>query len=356
MLRYLGNKVAQSQPPKAKKRKHWRVFSRFRSKIARTPWLKEYYKNLGIILSNSRDRIIFLILDSLLIILLLRLLSISLSLTTNIISQVVFLLFFLALLYVPIAYLWRGAFQLSFEISLNSSIYDARYYIKELKKPKSIKNYRTFQGRTNRVRENLKNLVEYSEILSPPIFNYELDRLQKRIDIFFNSASEVLVPINKLFSRAAEVAQEEAEEAETYYADQEPSEEEIQAMQEQQLSDMTGEIATFDLDAMDEFMRYLLIALFEKETARYSPFSFKHPVNLIVLSRFFGTWNSVISSCPNSKRIFEKASADIEDYYKQLGSIATKRRERMWQLRDEAFIVILSVGISTLVQYLIQHV
>lgn len=346
--------MAQPPPLEAKKRNLWGVFSKFEDKIARTYLQKEYYKDFRIILSNSLNRLIFLVLDSVLIGLSLYLLSISLNQATNIVGQLVFLLFFLALLYLPFIYFYRSFIQLNFEISLNSSIYDARYYIEELRKPKTIKNYRSFQGRINRVRENLKDFVEYSEILSPPIFNYELDRLQKRIDIFFNCASEVLVPINKLFSRAEEFEREEARAYDE--SSQAPSDEEILEMVEEQSRDITGEISNFDLGAMDEFMGYLWIALFEKETKRYSPLSFKHPVNLIVLSRFFEGWNSVISSCSNSKAIFEKANKDIENYYKQLGRIESKRREQMWQLRDEALIVILSVGISTLVQYLIQHV
>jgi hypothetical protein len=353
MLCYLGNKVAQQLPPKSKNRKLWGFLSKIKEEMSRTPLLKEHNKNLRIIASNSLYRLIFLLLDLVLIGLLFYSLWVSFSQVTNIIGQLIVLFFSLAVLYVPFVYFYRSSIQLNFETSLNSSIYDARYYIEELRKPETIKNYRLFQGRINRVRQNLKDYVEYSEILSPPIFNYELDRLQKRIDIFFNSASEVLVPINKLFSRAEEYQQEEAEE---HNASQAPSDEEIQEMEEEQWRDVTGEIDFFDLGAMDEFMRFLWIALFEKEAKRYSPLSFKHPVNLIVLSRFFGRWNSVVSSCSNSKAIFEKASKDIENYYEQLGSIESKRRERMWQLRDEVLIIILSVGISTLVQYWIQHV
>ena len=354
MLCYLGNKVAQPPPPESKKRKLWGIFSEFGGKTARAPLWKEYYENFRIILSNSLQRLFFLLLDLVLIGLLFYLLSISLNQVAHIVGQLVLLLFFLALLYLPFTYLYRSSIQLNFETSLNSSIYDARRYIGELRKPKTIKNYRLFQDRINRVRRNLKDFVEYSEILSPPIFNYELDRLQKGIDIFFNCASEVLVPIRKLFSRAEEYEQEMEEEQRE--SSQLFAEEETLEMVEEHFRDMTGEIGDFDLGAMDEFMRYLWIALFEKETKRYSPLSFKHPVNLIVLSRFFDRWNSVISSRSNSKAIFEKTNKDIENYYKQLGRIESKRRQQMWQLRDEVLIVMLSVGISTLVQYLIQHI
>lgn len=336
----------------AKKPNSRKIFSKLEDKIARTPLQKEYYKTLRTIMSNNLKRLIFLISDSVLIGFLLYSLSVSFSYATNIIGQSVLLIFFLALLYAPVAYFYRSANQLNYETLLNSSIYDVRHEIAELRKPKTIRNYRSLQGRINRVRQNLKDFVEYSEILSPPIFNYELDRLQKRIDIFFNCASEVLVPIKKLFSRAEEFEEEMAQAQ--YESSQVSPEEEFLEMEEERVRDMTGEISDFDLEAMDEFMRYLWIALFEKETKRYSPLSFKHPVNLIVLSRFFDRWNSVISSCSNCKTIFEKASKDIEDYYRQLGRIESKRRQRIWQLRDEVLIVILSVGISTLVQYLIR--
>jgi hypothetical protein len=297
-------------------------------------------------------RLIFLALDVVLIGLLLYLLATFLNSATNITGQLISLFFFLAFLYLPTAYFYRSASQLVYETSLNISIYDARYHLAEFRKPRTSKNYRSFQGKINRVRQNLKDFVEYSEILSPPIFNYELDRLQQRIDIFFNCASEVLVPINKLFSRAEEV---EEEMAQMQYDSSGPPDEEVFEMEEEQTREMTGEINYFDLRAMDEFLYYLWIALFEKEANRYSPLTSKHPVNLIVLSRFFDRWNSIVSSCPNSKAIFEKANEDIQAYYKQLGRIESKRKQQMWQLRDEVLIVMLSVGISTLVQYLIQH-
>jgi hypothetical protein len=132
MLCYLGNRVAQPPPPKAKERKSWRVFSKFGDKIATTPLQKDYYKNLRVILSNSLNRLIFLFLDLLLIGLLFYFLSISFNQATNIVGQLVLLLFFLALLYVPVTYLWRSSIQLNFETSLNSSIYDVD---KTLEKP-----------------------------------------------------------------------------------------------------------------------------------------------------------------------------------------------------------------------------
>ena len=82
----------------------------------------------------------------------------------------------------------------------------------------------------------------------------------------------------------------------------------------EQVRQETGEIVCFDLYAMNEFLDYFWIVMFEKEAKHYSPFSFKHPVNLIMLSRFFESWNSVLVSCASSKETYEKASKDIEEH------------------------------------------
>jgi hypothetical protein len=132
-----------------------------------------------------------------------------------------------------------------------------------------------------------------------------------------------------------------------------PTEEEEAEMFEDAQRQESGEIVSFDLYAMEEFLDYFWIVMFEKEPKRYSPFSFKHPVNLIMLSRFFDSWNSVLAFCADSKGAYEKASKDIEEYYKTVGELESERRQRRWRLRDDVTVVLVSVGISTLIQYLI---
>jgi hypothetical protein len=328
-----------------------KVLTKLSGNTQKTPLQKEYYKNLETMLSNSLFRLIVLALDVVLLFLLLYFARTVFGYTTNITEQFIITIFFLALFYFPAIYLYRSGFQLLIEMAVNTSIYDARHEIAELRKPESIRNYRLLQARINRVRQSLKDFVEYSEILSPPIFNYELDRLQKKIDTFFNCSSEVLVPINKLFSRSEEFVKE-IEQAQYESTDISPDEEFLE-MQEEEIRQMTGEITDFNLRALDEFMQYLWNALFDKEAKRYSPITFKHPVNLIVISRFFDAWNSIISSCSNCKTIFEKASKDIDEYYKLVGKMQSQRRQRILGLQDAAVIVIISVILSTIIQHFI---
>jgi len=234
--------------------------------------------------------------------------------------------------------------QITTELSLNTFILNVRSDIANLNKKKDGQKYtRYLQMDINRVRSILKQFIDVSEIISPPIYNYELDRLQRRIDIFFNSISEALFPSYGVFSEAQRI---EAE----YHESQIPSDEEIE---ESGQEPDTGEIFDFDYCALDEFMEYLGKVLFEY-VRPYSPFSYRHPINLIRLSRFFEKWNSIVASCGNCQKIYAKAEEDVEKYYKEIGRMERQRKQRMRSLTDNVLIVIVSVVLSTIVGYLIQ--
>lgn len=323
----------------------------FNNERFQNPIAKRYRKNALNILSNSAYRIISSFVVLLVIIALLYLLMMNIPQINNWISQLFALGFFVALFYLPAKYFFVSTNQILSELGVNFSISNLKWTISFLRKKQESKHYRSLQSKMNRLRTDLLDFLEYSEILSPPIFNYELNRLQKRMDTFFNSASETLVPINKLFSRAEEFQEEMA--LERYYdIPLSPDEEEVE-IEEKRMKEYRGEIDNFDLIAMDDFLDHMWDALFEKETTRYSPFSFKHPVNLTMLSSFFNRWNSIIASCPNSKQIYEKARKDIEEYYKSIGELERERRQSRWKLRDNVVVVLISVGLSTLIQYLI---
>jgi hypothetical protein len=319
--------------------------------LFQNPIAKRYRKNVINILSNSLYRIIFSVVALIAIVVSLSLFIIYIPRITNWISQLILFGFFVALIYLPAKYFYINLNQITSEISLNFSISNLKWTISFLRKKPESKHYRSLQAKMNRLRTDIFDFLEYSEILSPPIFNYELNRLQKRIDVFFNSSSEALVPINKLFSRAEEFQEETA--IERYYDRPLSPEEEKMEIEDQRMKEYMGEIDHFDLMAMDYFLNHLWDTLFEKETTRYSIFSFKHPVNLTTLSMFFEHWNSIIASHPNSKAIYEKARKDIEEYYKSIGELERERRQSRWKLRDNVLVVLISVGLSTLIQYLI---
>jgi hypothetical protein len=313
-----------------------------------SPINRAYYGYFRNILSNSVYRIILvltLLFESFVIFLFL---SSSTTVSQNWVSWGVIWGGYIIIIYIPLKYFYANFNQLSFETEVNKTIRLLKLEIKSLSEPLPFyfKNYRSFQAKITQLRTNLIDFLENSEIVSPPIPNFEFNRLKKRIDIFFNCVSEVLVPINKLFSYE--------EEIDAHHYGTLPDEEfETEHEEEEHLRETTGQFTEFDLNAMAEFLDYLWGVLFEKETEPYSPLHYKHPVNMVLLSRFFDSWNKKIAACQNCKVIFKKASDDIEAYYASVSELESERRQRRWKLRDDVIVVIASVGISTLIQYLI---
>jgi hypothetical protein len=313
---------------------------------------RQALKYQGNIYSNSAYRILLSVLFFIFLIYLLY------ALITNVRSgnwylAAVSTIVFTGMFYLPAKYLWLNYDQLSYELEVSKSISNLKWRIRYLSKPQGKKNYRSFQAGISELRRNLIGYLDKSEIVSLAVPDFELNRLKKRIDIFSNCVSEALVPIDKLFSNAAERDKE-------FYGEPPPDDEEFEvydfgkSYETAQERAMTGEFTDFDLDAMDEFLDHLWSALFDKEVRRYSIFSYKHPVNLLLLSRFFDEWNVKIARCNNCKPIFKKANEDIEAYYRTVSQLEGENRQRKWKLRDDVILVITSVAISTFIQYLLK--
>jgi hypothetical protein len=322
--------------------------TRFRRKNPLRTW---FWRNFKAVLSNNRKRIVFLCLHAFLIVFLLYLLSYTLEYNKDmgLANQLFALGFYVLLLFFPFKYIYKSGLQILFEGSLNDSTYNVRGEIERIRRQK--KDFRALQVKINNFRRDLKNFIDYSEIISPPVYGYELNRLQKGIDIFFNSISEVLFSKPNVFSRAQKIEQQQT--LDYYESLEHPTEEEIEEHFEQMAHDEEGIINWFDLYALDEFLQYLGDTLFARTDA-FSPFSYKHPIDLITLSRFFDHWNSVVSSCRNCRSAFKKSKEDIEEYYKLLGRRESERRQRMRRLTDDALIVIISVVLSIIVNYLLK--
>lgn len=343
-------------------------------KRAKNPLRTWYWNNLKTIVSYLRYRIFFLILDMVLVIFLFYALRLSLeySSASGLVNQLFVLGGFAGLLFLPFLYGYRSLLQIIFETGLNDSLYDARkeietqriYYAWKRKetqiKLRGEKNFRTppvkinnraLQGKINNLRIGLKAFIDYSEILAPPIYNYELDRLQKGIDIFFNSISEVLFPASHVFSRAEKIEQQQS--LDYYESVEHPTAEELEEEYEAMQKAEMGVIYWFGLDALDEFLQYFADTLFAHVGA-FSPLSFRHPIDLITLSRFFDHWNSIVSSCRNCKSAYKKSKKDIEDYYKLLGRRESQSRQRRHRLIDDVVVVIVSVVLSTIISSLIK--
>ena len=71
------------------------------------------------------------------------------------------------------------------------------------------------------------------------------------------------------------------------------------------------------------------------------------PINLILISRFFDYWNSALAKCRNCSS-HHKVKDDVEEYYKRITELKSRRRERAWGLRDSTIVVILTVILTTI--------
>ena len=318
-----------------------------KSNFLNSPLRKWWWKNGRTIGSNVRYRLIFLVLDLLLLIGGLYLLVNTLQNAANWVSQLLAVGFFVALLYVPFMYFARSLLQINSELALNGSVYAVRSFVRRLQERSDERNIRSLKAAMNDVRIYLKDFVSVSNVLSPPIYNYELERTQKNIDIFFNSIGEMLFPFKGTYSKAQKI--DEQLTLDYYNSLEHPTDEEYTWQFEEAQKRDRGEIDSFDYGALDEFMEYLGDTVFAK-TAPYLPFSYRHSIDLIDISRFFETWNSVASHC--SKGTFEKVRDDIEEYYKSEWQNKQKRRE----LEFQVLIVIIPVVLSTILLVIIARV
>lgn len=222
-----------------------------KEKETEDPLRKWHWKNLRTILSNVRYKLLFIVVDGGLIAFLFYLLSYTSQYTRDsAVDQIVVLGTFILLFFFPLLYAYRSTSQILLETSLNGAISSVRREIKRIRKQK--KDFRVLQVKINNTRRNLKEFIDYSEIISPPVYNYELDRLQKRIDIFFNSVSEVLFSKPNVFSRAQKMEQQQS--LDYYESVEHPTEEELEEQIEEMEKDIIGIIDRFDLYALDECM------------------------------------------------------------------------------------------------------
>lgn len=281
---------------------------------------------------------------------LLALVPYAVELVSGWVNRFYILVYFLLGAYLIVIYLYKSFNQILSELVLNASIYYLRKEIETLKKLKGVQDLNALQVRINKVRANLKDFINLSEIRTLPLYNYELSRLQKKIDVFFNSISEILFPTQQVFSKAEKIEQQQT--LAYYQAEEHPTEDELAEEFEEAQKAELGIIEWFDRSALDEFLQFLGDSLFVP-TRKRSPFSYRHPINLILLSKFFGYWNSVLSKCRNCN-VYEKAEKDIEEYYKLMSERNWQRKQRMWGLRDSTIVVIVTVILTTISTLVIQ--
>jgi len=271
---------------------------------------------------------------------------------TDIVSQVVVFAYLVFLIYLPASYYVKSMNQIMSEYSLNYSIYETRKQICNINRRKEEdRDLRSLQTRVRKLHSDLSNFVRFSGVLTPVIRDYELNRLYMAIDTFFSVAGEVLLE-DKSWTFSRMHAIEKKEQDLDDYLQWEPTEKEIEDHLESERREQDGLIESFDFQAFDESLLFLGDTLFYR-TKAYSFFSTKHSINLVRLSRFFDSWNNILSSCRNSKKAYAKASNDIQIYYEKIEKRETEHQQRTSDLKISLLTIFVSVTLSAVVSMLL---
>jgi hypothetical protein len=309
----------------------------------KTDWreitLKKYaewhWTNFKNIISYMRYRIVVPII-------LLLILIVGYNYTYNILvgftySVVFTVIFFIALLWALI-YTSNTYNQLIAELALNHSIYLLRKSILSRRKQKDMNS---IQYRLNKFNTDLFDYISTSSVIIPPMPTYELDRLNKSIDIYINSISEVLFNKVVVLSREQEIMQE----INPYEYTPEELEKDIQR---EQVRSELGIFDSFDFSALNESLNYLGDILFSKRSS-YTPFSYKHPIEILTLNMFFEHWNNKIAVCSNCIKIYQKIKEDVEKYYLEQETSSKEYKQRIKLLIDSIILIIITSVITVLV-------
>jgi hypothetical protein len=275
------------------------------------------------------------------------------KIATDPVSQIVAFAYLAFLLYVPTSYWVKSSRQISNEYGLNYSLYEVRKEISKVNlQKKEDEDLRSLQVKMRTLRRNLLSFVQFSSVLTPVVYDYELDRLYKGIDVFFSTAGEVLLENESLtFSRMQEI--ERREQNLDYYVQGRPTEKEVNEHFEMVDREEEGIIETFDFQAMDECLCFLGERLFYRSKP-YGIRSSQHPINLIRLSEFFNHWTGILSSCRNSKKTYNRLVNDINAYYKKIERQEAEHRQRMADLRINLLTIFVSVTLSAIVAVLLK--
>ncbi len=335
--------------------------------------------NLHNLWDNSKQRIILLIVDLAVIFGFLLVLSI-ISPFFNGINVLITLTISFPLIILGIVYFYRSSSQLLAEVYLSKHLSWVKMDIANLIQLSKIEDEERNEDWDNQIEKNrhflqqdiskarviLKEYIDYSEIVLPPIYNYELDRLQKSIDVFFNCSSEVLFPCAHTFSDSETFEKMQAEYWDSSeipflhpISMQEVKEIEAEVIEENKKKDFPdpriARICEYNIQAFDEFIEYLGRVLY----ARVRPHAilrYRHPINLLELSRFFTYWNVVLASCRNTEEIYPKVKKDVIEYYKTMSSNERLQKKRITSLKDSILLLIVGGIISAFITYVMGSV
>jgi len=195
------------------------------------------------------------------------------------------------------------------------------------------------QSRFEAVRGNIKEFVNTSIAVFPPISDYLFDKLKQSIDIFFYATGMVVLSEKPDYYSVSEKRQAEME---IEFWDEE-SELKAQAEEAAQAyeDEMTGYVRYFDIYELRSFLEFLANRIFAKGT--FHPFwVIKYPINLIDLLNFFEHWNGVVLNSENGVQAAKSARSEVERFYSETRRREEIKAERIWTLMSSLIVAVLS--------------
>jgi uncharacterized protein YacL len=116
------------------------------------------------------------------------------NLTSNVVLQIIALMYLSLFFYFPFKYFFANFNQISTEYRLNRVIFRTIEEIQNVHKmSEQDRDLNSIQTSVIFLRRSLMDYLKFSKKLSPVIYNYELNRLIIGIDKFFNVSSLVLL-------------------------------------------------------------------------------------------------------------------------------------------------------------------
>ena len=196
------------------------------------------------------------------------------------------------------------------------------------------------QSRFETIRRNLRDFVDASTAVFPPITEFLFDRLRRAIDTFYYAAGMVVLSEKPDYYSASEQRQAEIEEEISSSIPEDQMLDDLAKEADQSYTDeLVGHVRYFDVSELKDFLECLGNRVFRSHT--HHPFwVIKYPINLVDLTKFFEHWNEILSQSENGAQFTKEARREIDQFYSEL-----RRREEIASERKWSFAMSLSVGV-----------
>jgi hypothetical protein len=210
-----------------------------------------------------------------------------------------------------------------------------RTFISKQRREKHDLVLETFQIKYNALRKNLKKRIRssHTNLLT---YDYEMSRIIRDIDIFFDSTIKILfkrkvmsIPFSPHDEYDMLIDEEQSRLNDERWVQPPPSQYEFEAW----------EIKNIDFSTINTFLRYFGDIVIRKPKSK--------SINTVAIGELFRRWNSIIMKINND--VYEESKGDVDKYYDE-------RRERRSFLLKTIYdlgVLLISGLIIPLIIYLI---